>query len=420
MDKQKNPVIDLAEWKAHGLLIPVSLFGMALVALHPYSLGVMFAPLEAEFGWSRSEIATGPLITALTTLLLAPVGGRAVDRYGPRRIAMIGLPLFSAAVAMISLAGPNILSWWALYGLLAGALVLIYPSVWTAAVVRRFSRNRGLALAITLSGTGVAAAVFPVIAANLVTTFGWRGAYIGLGIISFVVVFPLVVLFFDRSEIPAMAQPEATRAMADGKPKGELTAPKFVRLAAAAFVYSLCITVLGINAVPILMEDGFDLIVAAEVAGLLGIGTIVGRLLGGLLLDRIDARFVACGSGLGAVVAVSILLGFEQSTMAASLACFSLGLAAGAEFDACAYLCTRHFDPRNFAALFGTIGGLSGAASGVAPLLASAVYDRLGSYDPVLIGMIPVLIIACLLFLSLGRYPGDLEPAEQSAPQIAP
>ena len=111
-------------------------------------------------------------------------------------------------------------------------------------------------------------------------------------------------------------------------------------------IYSLGATGLGINAVPILMEEGFSMIAAAEVAGLIGIGTIIGRLGGGLLLDRVDGRYVAVGCAIGALTTAVIFLTSDNSTMAASIACVMLGLTAGAEYDACAYLTTRHFAPR--------------------------------------------------------------------------
>lgn len=405
--------IDLREWREHGLIVPVSLLGMSLVAMHAYSVGVMYGPLEEQFGWSRSAIAVGPLITALGTLILAPIGGRAVDLYGPRTIALIGLPSFASCIALISLAGPEIWTWWALYGLLAVGLVLIYPSVWTSAVVRRFSANRGLALAITLSGTGIAAAIFPILSAKLLLALGWRGAYLGLGGVAFLVVFPLVLFLFDRSPVTAPSARELRDAARQGEqPPSELFSSKYIRLASAGLVYAISTTMLGVNAVPILVSDGFGLERAAEIAGLMGIGTIIGRLVGGFLLDRIDGRFVACGSALGVLGAVIILIGFDQNTLAASAALLALGLAAGAEFDACAYLCTRHFHPGNFATLFGTIGGLSGFGAGMSPLIASVVFDTQGSYDPMLYATIPVMLLACVLFLSLGRYPAPDTPAQ--------
>ena len=407
-----NRIIDLHEWRRYSASLPAALFGMTLVAVHPYALGVMFAPLEAEFGWSRAEISAGPLVTSITALMLAVFGGRAVDRYGPRKVALIGVPAYSAALAAIALAGPNILSWLALYALLAVALILIYPSVWTAAVVQRFVQNRGLALAIVLSGTGIASTFVPYLAATLIESYGWRGAYIGMAALAFVIQFPLVALLFakDKPPEPVVAAPVAEESKPVSGPS-QLLSGKFVRLCIGGVIYSLAATGLGINAVPILMEEGFTMIDAAKVAGLIGIGTISGRLLGGLLLDRIDGRYVAVGCAIGALGSAAIFLATDQSVMAASIACVMLGLTAGAEYDACAYLTSRHFARDQFATLFAVLGGLFGFTSGIAPFIANALYGVTGNYDAILWAIIPLFGLSTLMFLSLGRYP-DLGEAK--------
>ncbi len=405
-------VVDLAEWRRYGGNVVPAILGMTLVAVHPYALGVMIQPLEQAFGWSRAQISAGPLVTSVVALLLAAFGGKAVAHFGPRKVALVGVPFYAAALALISTAGPSIYSWLALYALLAVALICIYPSVWTAAIAQRFATNRGLALAVVLSGTGIASAVVPILAATLITEYGWRGAYIGMGALSFVVVFPLVLMLFAKDQPPERA---ADKRLAEASPAGtlaELLSPKFVRLAIAGVIYSLGATGLGINAVPILMEEGFSMIAAAEVAGLIGIGTIIGRLGGGLLLDRVDGRYVAVGCAVGALTTAVIFLTSDNSTLAASIACVMLGLTAGAEYDACAYLTTRHFAPRHFPALFGLMGGMFGFTSGIAPFIANSLYEQFGDYDPILWAIIPLFALSSVLFLSLGRYPVEIADAE--------
>ena len=408
-----KPIFDGLEWRRYGVnLVPATL-GMTLVAVHAYALGVMIEPLEKAFGWSRAEISAGPLVTSVVTLLLSFYGGRLVDRVGSRRVALFGVPFYAAALAMISLAGPSLLSWLALYALLAVALVSVYPSVWTAAIAKRFEANRGIAMAIVLSGTGIASTVVPYLAATLTEAYSWRGAYLGMGFISFIVVFPLVSLMFARDTVHSDRVESGLSAHSlseelSSSTTRELLSPKFLSLAIAGVIYSLGATGIGINAVPILMEEGFSLIAAAEVAGFIGLGTISGRIIGGLLLDHIDGRFVAIGCALGAMSAAVILLSTDQSIVAASIACFLLGLTAGAEYDACAYLTSRHFSQRYFAALFGLLGGLFGFTAGVAPFIANAFYGVLGNYDGILLGVVPLFCIASALFLSLGRYPESL------------
>ena len=194
-------LIDRREWRQYGANVAPATLGMTLVAVHAYALGVMIEPLEKAFGWSRAEISAGPLVTSVVTLLLAVYGGKLVDRLGPRVVALFGVPFYAVALGMISLAGPSLWSWLAHYAVLAIALLSVYPSVWTAAIAQRFEANRGIAMAIVLSGTGIASAVVPYLAATLIEAYGWRGAYLGMGLLSFVGVFPLVVLMFARDSL---------------------------------------------------------------------------------------------------------------------------------------------------------------------------------------------------------------------------
>lgn len=403
-----------SEWRSYGISVIPATFGMTLVAIHPYALGVMMKPLEDEFGWTRAEISAGPLVTSIVAVLLAVAGGKLVQKHGARKVALIGVPLYAIALSLISTAGPSIMSWLALYALLAVALISVFPSVWSAAIAERFDKSRGIAMAIVLSGTGIASATVPYLGATLIESYGWRGAYIGLAMLSFAIVFPLVVLMFAKDTPPSRANETPAEDQASTEIRGELASPKFIRLAIAGVIYSLGATGLGINAVPILMEEGFSLIAAAEIVGLIGIGTIIGRIVGGVLLDYIDGRYVAIGCAVGALSTAIILLGTDQSTTAASVACLLLGFTAGAEYDACAYLTSKHFSQRNFAALFGLLGGLFGFTSGIAPFIANTLYGVFGNYDAILTAVVPIFVVSSILFLSLGPYPEDSEPATEA------
>ncbi|MEZ5742282.1 MAG: MFS transporter [Sphingomonadaceae bacterium] len=404
---QGTQIVAWDEWRRYGINMPACVLGMMMVAMHGYSLGVMIGPLEAEFHWTRSQISAGPLITSIGTLLLAPVAGRALDRYGPRRIALIGVPAYCIAFALIATAGPSIWSWLALFALLAFALILIFPTVWTAAVAIRFAKNRGLALAIALSGTGITSAFVPYLASLLLEAHGWRGAYIGLALATFVIVFPLVIFTFDRDDTHRRLRESMPVQEQEATALGLYLAPRYLMLAGAMLIYTLGSTGLAINAVPILVEEGFELVDAAKIVGLIGIGTIIGRIVGGFLLDRMDGRLVAVGCGMAGIACAVILLLTDQSPQAASLACLFLGLAAGAEYDACAYLCTRYFSRSHFGALFGLIGALAGLGAGVSPMIANAIYDVTGTYETVLWCIVPIFLVASVLFLALGPYPPE-------------
>lgn len=401
-----------SEWRDNWRVLPPSLAGVMLCAVHGYSLGVMVAPLEHEFGWSRAAITSGPFIIALIALWAAPLSGYAIDRLGPRRIGLAGVALFCGALALLSQATASVVSWWLLWALLGFASMFILPTVWTAAIASRFSRHRGMALAIALCGTGITAAIVPMLTDWLVTRQGWRGAYLSLAAICFVVVFPLVLLLFrGRSDMQGAAP--RTHRLSRVELRAAIAEPRFLRLAAAVTVFSFALCALTVNAVPVLTGRGFGHAEAAQIAGLIGIGSVCGQLGGGYLLDRIDARKVAAGSVVAPILAALLLLASPDSTAAARVACLLVGLASGTEYDATAYLAARHFGMRNFGTLFGVISGLLLFTSGVAPLAANYAYDVTHSYDSVLWVQLPLGLVSALLFLALGAYPHFVDEADE-------
>lgn len=416
----------LGEIRAHWRVLPPGMIGITLCSVHGYSLGVMIPVLERQFGWSRAEISTGMMIISMIALFGAPLVGLAIDRFGPRRIALPGILVFCSGLAMLSRA-EDIASWWLLWVLLGVGNMMILPTVWTKAINAYFDRNRGLALAIALCGTGVAAAFVPALTNALVESHGWRGAYLGLGAIGVVVTFPLAWLLFRMpATTPSPIGPPATAATSASPPaagvsvREGLLQPSFLKLAGATLLFSITICALTTNLVPVLLSRDMTPATAAGIAGLLGVGSITGRIVGGLLLDRFDAARVAAASVAMPVVTVGLLLAFPGEGVAA-LACLILGLAVGTEVDCCAYLAARHFGLRSFGTLFGAMNGLMLFGNGIAPVLANHVYDVTRSYDIVLWAQVPACLGTMLLFLILGPYPeAETEDTADDLPRARP
>lgn len=403
----------LEEWRAHWRVVLPAVVGVMLAATHGHALGVMIRPIEAEFGWARAEISSGFLIIAVTAVLVSPLVGNAVDRYGARRIALFGVPFYCIALGLLSLTPPSLPAWWGLWFVLALGNMSVLPVVWLAVLNGYFLKSRGLAMAIALSGTGLAAAIVPYLTNSLVEALGWRQAYVALAAIMAMACLPLALALFRPAPVArdgahASSVEERTGA------RGQMASPRFLKLAAASIVFAIASCALTNNMVPVLIGEGLDPARAAATAGLLGIGSIAGRLVGGLLLDRFDGNKVAAASVLLPIVPASILLVTDHSLAWASIACIAMGLSIGTELDCCAYLAARHFGTRHFGTLFGSINGMLLFGAGIAPLAANYVYDVTRSYDLVLTGLIPLFFITALLFLSLGRYPA-LDPARPAA-----
>jgi MFS family permease len=403
----------LQEWRQHWSRVLPCFLGIMLATAHGYSLGVMIGPLEAEFGWPRAQISAGMLFIAVGALAAGPLIGAMVDRFGARRIGLAGLFFYCPALACLSLATSDILSWWGLWLVLALGALTIMPMVWISILNGYFFASRGLALAIALSGTGLGAAIWPGITNALVEAYGWRSAYIGLAMIGFAAVFPAAWLLFREQpghrKVERMDAPGGGAAPEKSEARRQMASIKFLKLAAASIVFAVANGMVTQNMVPVLIAEGLTPARAAATAGLLGIGSITGRVIGGFLLDRFNGNIVAAVSCIMPLATLAILLGVSGSVVWAAVATLILGLSIGAELDCNAYLVGRHFGTRYFGSLFGTINGLLLFGAGISPILANLVYDATKSYDLVLIGLFPTFIIAGLLFLTLGSY-RNLDP----------
>jgi MFS family permease len=380
----------------------------------------MMTSLEREFGWTRAEISSGATIVAVLGVLIAPVVGMVIDRIGPRRVGIIGATLLCVAVGLLSTATANIWSWWFLWTMLGIAAGTIGNTVWTAGVSSLFNLARGLALALTLCGIGLGALFVPITTKLALDAFGWRGGYVALAGFWAIFTLPLIFLMFssaidqrrtgrmaaDLTELdssPSLSAREGWRSM------------RFIKLAIAAASNVLTLSAFLINMVPIFVFQGLSPYWAAAVAGMAGVGSIIGRLCGGILLDRINGRLVAAVSILFPIVSCILLLVMPGSVPVTFAAVLIVGLGAGAEYDAVAYLTAKYFGMRNFGALFGSIAGLLVLMNGIGPLVANYVYDVTGSYNPVLWALIVGSMLSSSMFLLLGPYPESTSPQPRTS-----
>ena len=416
------------EWRSNWRVVMAGSLGFALSTVTVYSLGPFIAPLEAEFGWSRAQITSGMTIYSIVGILLAPLVGIAIDRFGPRRIAIIAILLYWVSFSALSLAIASIWFWLVLWCILSAASAPMKPTTWTAGVSSVFDAGRGLAISVMLCGAALGSSLTPVLSTWLIDTYGWRFAYVALMTGFVMIVFPIVYFFFtsatDRVRIQAggasAEQQTASRAALTGLDWREgMLSWKFARLAAAALFTTLVIISFVSNLIPIFSASGISRAQSAGIAGLVGLSTIFGRLIGGYLLDRINGSIVGGVSLLIPVISAALVLAYPGSVTAATFAVLILGFSLGAELDCVAYLTTRHFGLRNFGTIFGVISGILAFASGFGPFFVNLAYDLTGSYTVALQAYIPLSLVASALFFSLGRYPTFAPVAEQGGSRPA-
>jgi MFS family permease len=397
-----------SEWRRGWPLVVAGAVGMGLSSLHAGALGVLMHPLQETFGWSRAEISASILIICVCILTLGPLIGPLIDRFGARRVALTGIVGFCATLAGVGLTGPGVASWY-----LAWALVgLIYPTVstvmWTFGIGRCFDRQRGLALAVALSGVGIAGLISPLLTVALLPVVGWRGVFFTLALGGLIIALPTAWVAFHPERIARQSRPSAAGgplALPGWSVRQIVASPRFWSMAVVMLLLAAAVGALMLHFQPILRDAGLSAAEAAGYAALIGPATVVGRVIGGWLLDRFPARIVAAVFFLSPAAVCAILLNYDGSPALSLVAAISLGLAAGAEGDAVAYLTAKYFGLKRYTFSYAILIGLFSFAYGLAPVIAGAVFDAVGAYDPLLNLLIAGLFVSALITLLLGRPP---------------
>jgi MFS transporter, OFA family, oxalate/formate antiporter len=396
-----------AEFRRGGPVLFAAAVGTAFGASPiPFnSIGPFTRPLAEEFGWGRGDVQLALFWFTAAVVLTVPFVGGLADRVGVRRVAIGALALFGLCFAALAFTPASLLAFyllWALMGALGGGST---PVTWTRAVNAWFMHNRGLALALTLMGTGLTAAVLPSLATWLIVQYGWRTAFVGIALLPLAVALPVAWWLF-REPTAADATPVVTVASRRGVAVATaLRDYRFWVIAGSIFCVAVGVGGSVTNFQPLLMDRGFEPQAAARYAGAIGVSVIAGRLLAGYLIDRYWAPAVTFPM-LALPALACFLLAQPQVTPAAALLSATLiGLAAGAETDLVAYLTARYFGLAHYGRLYGLQYAFFGFASGASPFLFGRVFDVTGSYQPILYVAAVLFVAGALLLLTLGRYP---------------
>jgi len=376
-----------------------------------WSFGVFFKPLQYEFGWSRTLVSSG-YTTFLLGFAVGVIGaGRLVDRYSPRPILAVAAVLAGLGVALCSQIQTihHLRIFLCIAGLGGGATWSVPSST-----VQRWFRHRdksGLALGVVVSGVGVGALTFAPLINHWIYSYSWREAYLFVGIIYFVSVALSSIVIKRSPAEPAGAEPGMESGTGPSPiPWTTRTAVRslsFVSIALAVCVGILAFQVICVHIVPHAIDVGISSTASAAALGLMGGFSVPGRLISGVLADRIGWQRTLAVALFGMAAALVSLLFLRTPWM---LYCFVFlfGLCHGARVVAQVGIIGQFFGVVSLGELIGittATGQLVGAA---APYAAGFIFDSTGSYS------IAFVVLAALLagtgfFAALIRKPAVVE-----------
>nr|WP_315184686.1 MFS transporter [uncultured Albidiferax sp.] len=404
--------IDLTEFRSHWRVVVLAMLGLGVAANASmlYAFGALVIPLQTEFGWSRGDLQTAVSFLFGGAVIAAQLAGWLNHRYGMRRVTVVSLLSLALVFAMMTQLGQSI--WWlyAMFALLPIAGAGTMHITWTHLVNLWYERNRGLALALMLSGTGLSATFIPGAVTWAVERWNWQAAFVLLALLPLVFVLPLALRWMETPQsrkaaslsaaatpVPEVAGMEFKEAMGSGR---------FWTLNIALAVFVGAMVAMVSNTVPLLRDKGLSAAEASQIFAGFGLSLIGGRVLVGYLIDRLWAPGVAAVALTMPALGCLLLSGSSvEQTGLLMLGTVLVGIGTGAEFDIAAYLISRYFGMRAYGRLFAVHASLITVASALSPWMFGQLYTATGSYTAMLTICGFIFLIAPLLLLPLGRYP---------------
>lgn len=404
--------IDLTEFKNAWRIVVLATLGLAINSNSSmlYAYGAMMVPLQQTFDWARADLQSAVSFMFLGSVVASQIVGWLNMRFGMKRVTIISLCALSLSFIAMTRMGPSIVTLYLSFFLMSMASMGTMHVTWTHLVNLWFEHNRGLALALVLSGTGLAAMLIPSAVSAVITRWNWQAAFWLLSALPVMLVLPLVLAWMKEParaavRVGGLQAPAAAPAAGVSLREG-VRNPRFWLLNIALSMIVACVVTLVTNGVPLLRDKGLEAVDAARIFGSFGLSLILGRVVVGYLVDRLWAPGVAAVA-LSLPALGCLLLGTSGAGDTAWLVAgvMLVGIGAGAEFDLAAFLVSRYFGMRDYGRLFGIHLGLITLASTLAPWLFGQLYRSTGSYQATLMVCGPLFLAGGLALLALGRYP---------------
>jgi MFS family permease len=388
------------------------LFGvLAARALPLHSFGVFLKPITAEFGWDRGALSAALSLNLIVGGGLGILSGRLSDRYGPRLLITIGGLLTGVAFLLLS----QINALWHVY-LIWGILMgigwgfSIIPIL--ATIPKWFTKKRGLAMGITMTGSSLGGIVAPLLTQWLISSHGWRWAYVILGLITMIIIIPITQFMKHNPQQSGLKPYGGDETSEDSRSRSSaieiLTLNRAIRtvqfwlfglILTSMF---LCLASITVHIVPHASDIGIPTITAASILSVIaGIG-ILGRLGIGIISDRVGGllALIACVSL--ATLAITWLMFAEDMWMFYIFAVL-FGIAQGGFLTLLSIVTAELFGLVSLGTIIGGITLFATTGDAIGAPVAGSIFDITGNYKLafLIFGAIgaAALILSVILFL---------------------
>ena len=387
-------------WTIVGLTFTTS---MITAGISGYGLSFFVVPMSEALGVTRAEFSSITLFR-LAAIPIVPILGMLVDkREGPRLVIVIGAA--SAGLSLIASAFvQNMLQFYLTFGIFFGVAMVAMGGqlVGPAVLAKWFVKRRARVMAISAIGVSGGGFVIAPIAGQLVENFGWRDAWVVLGIGMILLIVPFAALFMRRQPSDVGLVPdgitqkdtqqegmttEEAAALSSGEP---YEYPWTVREAAAtvAFWILLASQVLFLTSlmpmlfhqVAYMQDKGLSLADATLAATVLAGCAILGKIIYGLIVERIHVRWVLPFSMMPAGLSVFLLV-IGTSTEMVMVYAVVCGITMGGVMPLMNVALAQYFGREHMGAIRGAFTPPANIVGAFSPFAVGLMWEYLGNYD---------------------------------------
>jgi MFS family permease len=392
------------------IMVILSAVIFAVMAGRFYTFGVFLLPLSREFNWSRGSISLATSASSIVGGLLAIYIARLSDRHGPRLFVTMAGILHTAGfilATMITEIWHLYLIWGFIMGI--GGACGYVPLMST--IARWFSLRRTTAIGITIAGFAVGAIAWPPMTQWIISTMGWRQAFLILAMVSGIGMIPPAQFLKNRPESMGLkpfgddqvkGHPVPTRESPTLSLDEAIKTGRFWLWGPITFCFFTALNILYVHIVAHARDVGIPPIIAAATLSIIAGSSIIARLTIGTISEKIGTKTALSGALALAVVAFSLLV-FSPWSWTFYLFLVIFGLSYGSFVPLETAVPAGLFGTASLgvimaaAGLFPMIGGASG------PPLAGAIFDLTGKYQPAFLMCLGLAVIALVLSVFLSR-----------------
>jgi len=376
-----------------------------------HGFGNFIIPLSREFGWSRTTVSAVFSLARLEAGFIGPAEGWAVDRMGPRKLMLVGIPLMGVGFVLLSQVS-GLFTFMLVYILgitLGNSLGMHVPA--SAAVANWFNRKRGLAFGIMWSGVGLGGLLVPVLG-WAIDAYGWRDASIFVGVVVILVGFPIAALMRHRPEqygflpdgekilkqSPKGGTVVFDREDADFTAREALQTSSFWYLSLSIMARSLVTGGVGLHLVPYFIGLGASPVEAATYAGSVGVISIPGRFGLSYLGDYFNRRYMMAISLLFMTVSI-VLLATADSLSSSIPGLIAYSISQGGISVIPQAIIADYFGRKAFATISGFRSSIQMIGIIIGPVVSGFVYDETGSYEWAFLGFAAASVVSMFLVI---------------------